>query len=102
MPILSVRISSDLHEQFVKLCEKRDTTATDLLRLAIEAFVDRAMEPNQPTPLREAQAFVTDISRRAAAPKSGVRGFAALSGEELPKHRGPIETVGKRDKTARK
>lgn len=47
MPQLNIRIDQDLSERFHKMCAERDTTASDVLRAAITAFVERDMQTSR-------------------------------------------------------
>lgn len=46
MPTVQSRFSPQLHERFIAECEKRGTTPSKLIRLAVEALMDK---PNTPT-----------------------------------------------------
>lgn len=75
MPVLTIRLSTELHERFTAECLKRDTTPSELGRRAIEAIVDHMIDQ----PMTSLQ-IVKQAHRRLIS--SGVRGFA-LDGSPL-------------------
>lgn len=43
MPQLNIRVDQDLFSRFYELCDERATTASEVIRAAIAAFVERDM-----------------------------------------------------------
>ena len=68
MPILTIRLSAELHERFLAECDKRDIKPSELGRKAIETIVDHFVDAGSP--------IMTQIARLPARKVvKGVRGF---------------------------
>lgn len=83
MPILTIRLPTELHASFIEECERRELKPGELGRKAIELICQRMVDQSageQPSPMSDAQRFVSTRSRLPAV-EPRVRGFAIGGGE---------------------
>lgn len=69
MPVISIRVSAELHERFLAECEKRDIRPGELGRRALEAITDQMIDA--------ARAKIARVDPVAHAGKHVVRGSAS-------------------------
>lgn len=75
MPVLTIRLPTELHERFLAECEKREIKPSEFGRRAIEAIVDRmGDEPATRSFVIPAGSSVSVVIPKRLPPQ--VRGFA--------------------------
>ena len=78
MPIINCRLAPLVHQRFHEVCEERGVTASDVLRKAVEGFIDRvddqlvtrpaAPDAAQAGPIGQQRTMSVTIPTRIKAP----------------------------------
>ncbi|MDB5243830.1 MAG: hypothetical protein JWP57_4456 [Spirosoma sp.] len=80
---LAVRMSDDLRAQLDVIAQLNDRTVTEEIRIALEAWIDRAK--NDPSVLARAETVRAEIEREAQTKRNAIAAIFAADTEGKPR-----------------